>query len=461
MRAPLRYFSNLSFKSKILILTVIPIIVVSILIVSVSVIHITRLGERNLSEFRDHSLDQRKNELKGYTRLALSAFEEIYKNADADDMVAQERVKEMIRKLEFSKDGYFYVIDYAGTNRAHPRAPQLEGKNIWDLQDPNGKYLTRGLVNNAKLGDGFTEYQWNKPSKEAKGDKIPIDKISYTQPLDKWEWVYGTGLYVDDIDANVLALSQKIEKDIQNSIILTCLIALGFVLLIIAVVYKFTLNESRMADDQLQQLSRRRLQIQEEERKIVTSQLKNNIKTPLAVVHAKMQKIFSSTKNVPDSFMKMYGSIGDVLRNVNQFSDDIGVDVYDDESDLEAAVLALTNRFEKNHKIQIQTTVKLYGQKLAYNTKAATLSVLEESLRNIVNHANSKVVKIRLLVRGSEISLEVTDDGIGFDTKALRKGNGLGIADMRERLSTLRGQLLIHSQEGVGTIIKAKMPLIA
>jgi signal transduction histidine kinase len=78
----------------------------------------------------------------------------------------------------------------------------------------------------------------------------------------------------------------------------------------------------------------------------------------------------------------------------------------------------------------------------------------QEAVENILRHANAKNVSISLLADEEEIKLQITDDGVGFDTESINKGN-LGIRGMRERVEMLGGTFLMESSEKKGTTITA------
>jgi methyl-accepting chemotaxis protein len=77
---------------------------------------------------------------------------------------------------------------------------------IKDTKDPNGKYLFDDMVDVVKKDGGdFVLYQWPKP-----GYSKPVDKISFVKLFNKWGWVVGSGIYVNDIDEQYAAISSKV-----------------------------------------------------------------------------------------------------------------------------------------------------------------------------------------------------------------------------------------------------------
>ncbi|HTZ18217.1 MAG TPA: cache domain-containing protein [Dissulfurispiraceae bacterium] len=108
---------------------------------------------------------------------------------------AQRRAMARIKELRYKKDEYFWINDMRPVMIMHPTQPQLDGKDLSEYKDPNGKKLFMEMINSCKeKGDGFVEYQWPKP-----GGNTPVPKLSYVKLYQPWGWVIGSGVYVDDI----------------------------------------------------------------------------------------------------------------------------------------------------------------------------------------------------------------------------------------------------------------------
>ncbi|NGX15011.1 cache domain-containing protein, partial [Wenzhouxiangella sp. XN24] len=109
---------------------------------------------------------------------------------------AQEAAKAAVRDLRYKGAEYFWINDTRPVMVMHPARPELEGQDLSNNQDPNGKYVFREFVEVAKRdGAGIVEYMWPKP-----GYEEPQPKISFVAFYEPWNWVIGTGVYVDDID---------------------------------------------------------------------------------------------------------------------------------------------------------------------------------------------------------------------------------------------------------------------
>src|SRR5208282_101423 len=107
----------------------------------------------------------------------------------------QKRMAERLKSMTYGKGGYLWINDMQPKVIMHPTQPQLDGKDVSDYKDPNGKALFVEFVKVCKdNGEGFVEYMWPKP-----GGTKPVPKISYVKLYEPWGWVMGTGAYMDGI----------------------------------------------------------------------------------------------------------------------------------------------------------------------------------------------------------------------------------------------------------------------
>ncbi len=122
---------------------------------------------------------------------------------------ARRRAVEELRRLRYgpeSKD-YFWINDMHPYLIMHPYRPDLEGKDISGFSDPNGKKLFVEFVKTVKIGGaGYVDYQW-----QWKDDPQRIvPKISYVKEFDPWGWIIGTGIYVEDVRAEIAAITRRL-----------------------------------------------------------------------------------------------------------------------------------------------------------------------------------------------------------------------------------------------------------
>jgi len=113
---------------------------------------------------------------------------------------AQALAIRQIQKLRYDEKEYFWINDMQPRMVMHPIKPDLNGKELGEMKDPNGLALFSAMVAVVrKDGKGFVAYQWPKP-----GSDKPVDKISFVQGFEPWGWVIGSGVYTDDLRSATL-----------------------------------------------------------------------------------------------------------------------------------------------------------------------------------------------------------------------------------------------------------------
>ncbi|GED87820.1 GAF domain-containing sensor histidine kinase [Streptomyces sp. 6-11-2] len=120
-------------------------------------------------------------------------------------------------------------------------------------------------------------------------------------------------------------------------------------------------------------------------------------------------------------------------------------------------------------RTQIQVLDRAHSARVTFTTRGiralpaaqeeAMLRVAQEGLHNALRHAWADHVHVTLDRRGSGAVLRITDDGTGFDPKAVRRaGRHLGLVSMRDRASGVGGRLTVESEPGKGTAIEMEVP---
>jgi methyl-accepting chemotaxis protein len=228
---------NMTLKQKILLLTLIPLIAMLGAVMVLVNMELRKTGQHEIELLSRTLIDSKKDALRDYVEIAVTAVKHIHDNAQPGDTDAEERALAILTNLSFGEkgDGYIFVYKYDGTNLATRPKPQLKGKNLINLQDKTGVYIVRELIDIARKGGGFLKYVWAKPSK----NNAEVDKLSYAVTLPKWEWMVGTGFYIDDVDDVLAEAERKLEEDINASMIYLLMIGAGFVIVFGFISYLF------------------------------------------------------------------------------------------------------------------------------------------------------------------------------------------------------------------------------
>lgn len=114
-----------------------------------------------------------------------------------DEATAKADALEIVKSIRYDQNNYFWINDKHPRMVMHPLKPALDGKDLTNTADPDGKKLFVDMVKAVKnSGAGYVPYQWPKP-----GSDTPVDKLSYVKSFDPWGWIVGSGIYIDDVEA--------------------------------------------------------------------------------------------------------------------------------------------------------------------------------------------------------------------------------------------------------------------
>jgi signal transduction histidine kinase len=123
--------------------------------------------------------------------------------------------------------------------------------------------------------------------------------------------------------------------------------------------------------------------------------------------------------------------------------------------DLHQALVALIEQVKQNQSFKMQLEMNL--PQLPLQTSYQLYCVIQEALTNIQKHSKASLVSLRIQPTSEALSLELVDNGIGFDMLAPR--SGFGLRGMHERIHSLGGELIVNSSPGQGTHVQVTIPL--
>lgn len=128
---------------------------------------------------------------------SINTFVKLHKEGKLTLAQAKDEAKAAIKGLRYDEKEYFWINDFEPRMIMHPIKSALDGKDLTMNKDPNGKFLFREMVEICRnKGGGYVDYMWPKP-----GEEKPVAKISYVHTVPGWNWIVGTGVYVDDLYA--------------------------------------------------------------------------------------------------------------------------------------------------------------------------------------------------------------------------------------------------------------------
>ncbi len=156
---------------------------------------------------------------KGYERSLRMAVESFATQLSAIHSQALEKgddaelaVRLGIRHARFEGNHYFFIYDMKGKTIALPVSPSLYGKDRYDFKDKRGLLVVQEMIKAVQNGGGYVTYWYPKP-----GEKEASPKLSYVKPIDGTNLFIGTGVYVDDIDAELARFNNTLNAILSKA----------------------------------------------------------------------------------------------------------------------------------------------------------------------------------------------------------------------------------------------------
>ncbi len=219
----------------------------------------------------------------------------------------------------------------------------------------------------------------------------------------------------------------------------------------------------RQSAHRLQVLSRRVLEVQEQERKHLARELHDEIGQILSTIsvtlHTNMEFCSCNSRTRLEDGVRI---VDQAIHQVHNLSLDLRPSMLDDLG-LVATIRWHASRQSETGHFTVSFFVESSGERLPADLETACYRVVQEALTNVVRHAHARQVWIEFRQRESDVQLVVRDDGVGFNRDAVQReaarGLSFGVLGMQERVALLGGQMEITSTPGHGTSIQVVFPL--
>lgn len=143
-------------------------------------------------------LDNRKMQVQHEVETAtgiVKHFQQQSQQGVLSETAAKQAAVAALRNVRYNKTDYFFIFDTQLVYVLQPSKPEQEGSQIGETQDSKGKFLFKEMRQVAITGGGFVDYYFPKV-----GAATPEPKLSYAVLIEGWNWVLGTGVYIDDIE---------------------------------------------------------------------------------------------------------------------------------------------------------------------------------------------------------------------------------------------------------------------
>jgi signal transduction histidine kinase len=218
-------------------------------------------------------------------------------------------------------------------------------------------------------------------------------------------------------------------------------------------------NLTDLQSTSIQDFARRLMRAQEEERRIISREIHDDVGNRLALISLSLRKIMQQSADIvtESELGKVLESITDlsgILRNLSHGLDPAALR----HLGIRAALKSLLDGFQQTYGVHMDVVIPPEMPRLADETELCIFRITQESLQNIVKHSGADKIRIVLAQTPRQTRLTVSDGGQGFvRSAALRKG-GLGLLSMEERALSIGGRLTVNSAPGKGTEVRLTIP---
>ncbi len=176
-------------------------------------------------------MDRKRNLIHEMTSSVYSLLEHYHSmetDGLLDSLAARAEAKSAINAIRYGEDlkDYFWITDMYPRMIAHPYRPDLNGKDLTDFRDSMGKAIFVEFVRAVSQGgESYVDYmwQWNDDSARI------VPKLSYVRLFEPWQWVVGTGIYIEDVRTEIRRMEMRalLISGVFGIVILALLLAIS------------------------------------------------------------------------------------------------------------------------------------------------------------------------------------------------------------------------------------------
>jgi methyl-accepting chemotaxis protein len=198
----------MNIRKKIMLTSFAGLIFLGVIMFFIASSSIKKMGEQEIHSLKTTLMEEKKQKLKNIVEIGVSRIEGISLSKDYDDAGKKALIFKLMKDMKYDDGtGYLWINDMTPAMVFHPVNEAMNGKDLSDYKDPDGKRLFVEMAEVCKKeGEGTVGYKWAKP-----GFNEPVDKLSYVKLFTPLNWVIGSGIYIDDVNAAIME-KEKIVK---------------------------------------------------------------------------------------------------------------------------------------------------------------------------------------------------------------------------------------------------------
>jgi signal transduction histidine kinase len=212
---------------------------------------------------------------------------------------------------------------------------------------------------------------------------------------------------------------------------------------------------------QVQELAGRLIVAQEAERRHIARELHDDISQRLALLATELDRLghSASSKETTRQLEHLSRLTAEIASGVHRLSYRLHPALLE-AIGLAAAIEGFCRELSSRSAIEIEFSHQDVPMAVAPDVGLGLFRIVQEALHNVVKHSGANYAAVHLSGLGDRLELRIADEGVGF-TVGHSQTAGLGLVSMRERVTLLNGELVIHSAPGAGTRIEVRAPLVS
>lgn len=374
---------NLKVSIKMVLLSVIVILAMVIMGIMFSN-GMNEVSQISATEMETIINSRYDSEIKKQVDTAISMLNHVYSDYEEGGITLEEAKKKgahILRDMRYGEDGYFWADNYQGENVVL-LGNSTEGTNRFEAQDVKGNYYVKDFISHGKNPEGgYTDYYFVK---EGESEELP--KRAYTKAFEPFEWVVGTGNYIDDIAIQIQEYTDSQRARVFEK--MKQVIAFGAVLTLIVTLLVFLIA-----------------------RDIISSLRK-------AVDYNKMLGEGDFSKELPDAFTRRRDDFGILARTMQQMKKNISLLIGQIRQESDTIKDAAENINEEVSSVNEEMeTVSATTEELAASMEevaAASQEIIamsqeiNSSAKNITSKAEEAALRVTEIFKRAEDAMEYT-----------------------------------------------------